>query len=258
MRKVIRRIDRWLLPVATILFIMEIVLLPLVITYTWSDRSDRPSHILTYTQGKLTWDSATGIRPDGTAELSLFDTIYGDTVHSENGEKVVAPGTESSGFVRLKNEVNGPIQYTAVLYQLKTDPALPANAQLSGKGFTDLSAYPLPEGVEADKVIRAVTGTVNGNQIQDFDIDWEWPFEISTEKDIVDTEFGNQVVLDRITVGLYIVIEDENEPEIIKPDDPNTGDNSQIILYFGLMAVSGVILLLLLWSRRQEKKRENS
>ncbi len=262
MRKLIKRIDRWLLPSVTILFILEILLLPLVITFTWSDRSESPSHILTYTQGKLTWDSATGIRSDGSAELSLFDAIYGSTVDSQNGESVVAPGTESFDFIRLKNDENGAVNYTAVLYELKTDPALPAKAQLSGNDFTDLASYPLPEGIEEDRVIRAVTGTIQGKQIQDFDIDWQWPFEMGTAQDMMDTDFGNHVLLDRITVGLYIVVEDENsyaadEPEYIVPDVPNTGDDSRIVFYLGLMAVSGVMLILLLWERRREKRREH-
>ena len=50
---------------------------------------------------------------------------------------------------------------------------------------------------------------------------------------------------------------DPGEPDqpYIPPEVPKTGDNSHPTLYLTLMAISGVVLVLLLWDRRQEKKR---
>lgn len=245
------KVSRWLLPTVLILFILEVMTLPLVLGITYSGRSESPDHILTYTQGKLTWDKATGIDENGVAELDLFDAVY-PSVESEDGGNVVAPGTEGYNIVRLKNSVSGSVKYTAVLYRIRTSEDLPVEAELIGSNFTDTTNYPLPDGVAAYQVLRAVTGTVKGGEIQDFDISWLWEFETSTEQDEIDTFLGDKNNADNVTVGLYIVVEDNNS--YITPDIPKTGDESHIGMYVGLMVISLVMLILLLWDRRKEKK----
>lgn len=245
------KVTRWLLPAVLILFILEVMTLPLVLGITYSGRSESPDHILTYTQGKLTWDSATGIDENGVAELDLFDAEY-PGVEAEDGSNVVAPGTEGYNIVRLKNSVSGSVKYTAVLYRIRTSNDLPVEAELIGSSFTDTANYPLPDGVEAYQVLRAVTGTVKGGEIQDFDISWLWEFETSTEQNEIDTFLGDKDNADEVTVGMYIVVEDNNS--YITPDIPKTGDESHIGMYMGLMVISLVMLILLLWDRRKEKK----
>lgn len=95
----------WLLPAVLILFLTQVVLFPFAMGFTYAGRNESPHHVLTYTTGSLTWNSATGVDPDtGVAELSLFSDHY-QNVQSDNGEKVVAPGTENTNIVRLKNSV---------------------------------------------------------------------------------------------------------------------------------------------------------
>ena len=245
------KVNRWLLPAVLILFILEVMTLPLVLGITYSGRSESPNHILTYTQGKLTWDSATGIDKNGAAELDLFDAEY-PGVESEDGSNVVAPGTEGYNIVRLKNSVSGSVKYTAVLYRIRTNEDLPVEAALIGSSFTDTANYPLPKGVETYQVLRAVTGTVKGGEIQDFDISWLWEFETSAEQNEIDTFLGDKDYADEVTVGLYIVVEDNNS--YVTPDIPKTGDESHIGMYVGLMVISLVMLILLLCDRRKEKK----
>lgn len=243
---------RWLLPAVLILFILQMITLPVMMGVTYSGRSESPNHILTYTQGKLTWDSATGIDENGVAELDLFDAIY-NNVESSDGKNVVAPGTDGFNIVRLKNSVSGSVKYTAVLYRIRTNEALPVEASLTG-AFTDTTAYTLPDGVSANQVVRAVTGTVKGGEILDFDISWLWEFEESDQQDIIDTMLGIEDDPDTVTVGLYIVVEDNNS--YVSPDIPKTGDNSHVGMYFGLMLISLIMLVLLLWDYRKEKKCE--
>jgi len=265
---------RWLLPAVLILFILEIVTLPFVIGLTYSGRSEEPNHVLTYTanssNAKLTWDSATGIRNDGSAELDLFDAIY-PSVQANNGENVIAPGTDGFNIIRLKNSVGGTINYTAVLYRIRTSDKLPVYATLSGENFIDTANYPLPNGVEENQVVRAVTGTLGGNQIQDFDINWLWSYYDDEAQDIVDTYLGDEAAFcneEKVTVGFYITVEDGNNyiseddndhiaedgNDYIVPTVPKTGDDSMLGLYFTLMGISGLMLILLLVSRRREEK----
>lgn len=146
------------------------------------------------------------------------------------------------------------MNYKAVLYRIRTNDELPVEAALEGESFTDTTDYPLPEGVTADQVIRAVSGTVGGSEILDFDISWGWSYDEGADQNTIDTILGDKAEADGVTVGLYIVVEDNNE--YIIPDTPQTSDNSNIGLYFALMLISLSLLIILLVERRREKKCE--
>ena len=251
MKRIWEKRNQWLLPMVLVLFILEVITLPFVMGITYSGRSEAPDHVLTYTKGKLTWDSATGISANGAAELDLFDAVY-PNVESADGENVVAPGTEGSSIVRLKNSVKGSVKYTAVLYRIRTSENLPVEAGLGMEGHTPAESYGLPQDVEESQVIKAVKGSIRGGEIKDFDISWLWDYYESAEQDRLDTLLGIEPEADRVTVGLYIVVEDNNS--YTNPTLPQTGDDSRIGMYLTLMGISGVLLILLLIDRRREKK----
>ena len=149
------KIAGMMLPAILILFILQVILLPVMIGLTYAVPAERPQHILTYNTGSLVWDKATSVRPDGSAELSFFETLY-KNVSADNAERVLAPGTEKDSVIRLKNDTNREITYTAVLYSLSTSPDLDIGASLSGDGFSDISVYTLPENIKKETVVRAV------------------------------------------------------------------------------------------------------
>lgn len=269
-----------LLALALMLMLLLAVLFPFAAGLTYAGSGEGPHHILTYTTGKLTWDGGTVVAASGAAELSLFDAIYGN-VQSDNGESVVAPGTQQRSVVRLKNDTGRAIRYVAVMYCIKEQDALPVLPALEGTGFADTASYPLPDGVTQAQVVRAVTGTVGGGQIQDFGVTWRWNYYDSDERDVVDTQLGDKAAFERadeVTAGLYIVVEDEGPtpvypdwgdpdagdengnqdgdwPIYITPEAPKTGDSSHIGTYFVLMALSLLVLILLVLERRRERKR---
>ncbi len=216
-----QKLGRWLLPTVLILFLLQMVLLPLTVGFTYSGRSETPTHTLTYTTNRLTWDSATGIRPDGSAELNLFDDEY-DNVKSSDGANVIAPGTSKDSFVRLYNSQWYGVRYVAVLYELRTDERIPFEAELVGTDFDDAELYPMPEGIDESNVIRAVSGSLGARQRVDFDVNWAWEFEDTTSpealaaRDELDTLLANYDELPEVTVGLYIVVE-ANPPVMIPP-----------------------------------------
>lgn len=214
----------WLLPAVLILFILEIILFPFAIELTYAGSSESPNHILTYTTGKLTWDNATNIDENGVAEINLFDSSY-QNVQSADDAKVLAPGTNVKNIVRLKNDANRSIQYVAVMYVIKKEPALPVEPILLDGNFTDTAIYPLPDGVDKSQVVRAVTGEVKKEQIEDFAIAWRWNYYESDERDIIDTALGNKAafdIADEVTAGLYIVVEEDHDPTPpIDPEEPN-------------------------------------
>ena len=252
------KLREWMFPAMLILFILQVMLLPVMIGLTYAIPAERPEHILTYRTGLLVWDKATSVRPDGSAELSFFETLY-KNVNADNAEKVLAPGTEKDSVVRLKNDTNKEITYTAVLYSLSTSPDLDIGASLSGNGFLDTSRYTLPENIKKEAVIRAVGGKLDARKLQDFDINWFWRFEdgASTyERDQIDTYLGNKAAdgkADEATLGFYLVVHDDGE---IVPS-PQTGDDTMIGGYVVLMLISGGLCLFLALTRKRREKVED-
>ena len=250
MQIVLQKYSRWLRLCLVVLLALVLMTIPWMLGVTYSGRSESPDHILTYTEGKLTWDSAAGIDETGAARLNLFDASY-PGVASADGVNVVAPGTEGVHIVRLKNDVSGTIRYQVVLYRMHTHDALPVQASLNGENMVDIAQFPVPEGVAQADVIRAAEGTVAGGQIQDFDINWLWSYYDDDQQDAIDTMLGNSAVeaADELTVGLYIVVEDGNN--YVVPDIPQTGDQTAVGLYLVLMGVSLIVVLLLLLGRKR-------
>lgn len=252
------KLREWMFPAILILFILQVMLLPVMIGLTYAVPAERPEHILTYRTGSLVWDKAASVRPDGSAELSFFESLY-KNVNADNAEKVLAPGTEKDSVVRLKNDTNKEIAYTAVLYSLSTSPDLDIGATLSGDGFSDTSRYTLPENIKKETVVRAVGGKLDAKKLQDFDINWFWNFEDGAnvdERDRVDTYLGNKAAnekADEATLGFYLVVYDDSE---ILPS-PQTGDNTMIGGYVVLMLISGGMCLFLAITRKRREKVED-
>lgn len=262
----------WLLPVTLILFLLAIILVPFAAEKTYAGRNEAPSHTLTYTTGNLVWDSATDVDVQtGVAELSLFSSTY-QSVEADDGDKVVAPGTEGKNIVRLKNDADNSVSYIAVMYRIKEEDTLPVQPVLAeDTAFTDTDNYPLPSGVTQEQVVRAVTGTVEANELQDFDIAWLWEYYQSGERDQLDIALGNKAawdMADDVTVGLYLVVEDDYSPSdsssgaqddtYTYPEAPKTGDSSHLGFYLILMAISGILLILFILDSRREKKCRKS
>lgn len=212
----------WLLPAVLILFLLEVLLMPLALGQTYAGRSESPDHTLTYETGSLTWDSATGIDPNGAAQLSLFGQTE-QNVLADNGDRVIAPGTGNTSIVRLHNNSQTEIGYVAVMYRIKQESTLPVAPTLAqDNAFTDTDTYPLPDGVTRDQVVCAVTGSVQAGQVQDFDLSWSWNYYESDARDQLDTALGNRAAWatpDEVTAGIYIVVEEENTGGT-GPDDP--------------------------------------
>lgn len=252
------KLREWMFSAILILFILQVMLLPVVIGLTYAVPAERPEHILTYRTGSLVWDKATSVRPDGSAELTFFETLY-QNVNADNAEKVLAPGTEKDSVVRLKNDTNKEITYFAALYSLSTSSELDIGASLSGNGFSDTSRYTLPESIKKETVVRTVGGKLDAKKLQDFDINWFWSFEDGANadgRDGIDTYLGNKAAngkADEATLGFYLVVYDDSE---VLPS-PQTGDDTMIGGYVVLMLISGGLCLFLALTRKRRKKVED-
>ncbi|MGM9947332.1 hypothetical protein [Floccifex sp.] len=184
-----------------------------------------PNHVLTYTKGNLTWDSSTVVKENGIAYLNLFHSVYENAV-SNNSEKITAPGVHNESIVRLYNQVNGPIQYKAFLYQIQDQEQMNVHSNL-----------------ESNQVVNVLEGTIEGKKYRDLDISCLWPYEVSDQQDEIDSMMGDFASIDKPTnveVGLYVVIEDDNQ--YISTDTSLQTHTNQ---YFVLLAISTLIILIL-------------
>ncbi len=239
----------WLLPAVLILFILEAVTLPFVMALTYADRADSPKHVITYKHNSLTWNSSVGVDLNGAVRLSLFEALY-DNAKSANGDRIIAPGTGGESVVRLKNASEDKIEYTAVLYTIKSNDLLPVIVSLGDGTFSDTDSFQLPDGVLHSSVLRAVTGELQSGHVQDFDISWIWEFSKDDVRDMTDTTLGN-LATDDITAGLYVIVKDASGHII--PSPPETGDDTLISVYISLMCISGILLIILTVTKIRNK-----
>ena len=148
------------------------------------------------------------------------------------------------------------MRYTAVFYRLSEAPELDIQAGLAGEGFSDTNAYTLPAQVKADAVVRAVSGTLQADKMQDFDINWFWTFEDETDpdaRDQIDTYLGNKAAdgdADEATLGFYLVVHDNGD---IAPS-PDTGEHTMLGGYVVLMLISGSMVLILALTGKRRRR----
>lgn len=253
--KKIRNRER-ILSIILILFLMEVLTLPLVVYYTYADRGDEISHNLIYEDNRLHWDESTDIESDGTASLNLFSKKYSNGV-SENGEKIVLPGTELSSIIRFSNREKETLKFTAVLYRKDKGENIPVNLSMSGENLETTDEYTLPDKIRKEDVVTAVKGTVKQSEIQDFNIVWSWDYYENDYEDSIDTGLANKQSfneLPEIQAGFCVICESDGSNEIIKPEGPETGDHSILSGYIVLMIISAVILVILLIEERQNNE----
>ena len=243
----------WLLPTVLILFILEILSLPLILGLTYAGRAEAPDHTLVYYGDRLEWQTGTDVREDGSAVFSLFSDKYINVVSSD-GEKVIAPGTEGGSTVRLRNDTTAAANWIATLYVIKSDERIPIVGDVDCDG-TPTSRSALPAGLQAT-VIRSYTGKIGAKEIADFGVDWNWIFYEGDDQDQIDILLGNIAANfepGTVEYGLYIVI-DNGE---ILPPSPQTGDSSNLSWYIVLLIISAIVLIISAADRiRQRRKRE--
>lgn len=236
MQKFLEKYHSWLLPVLLIIFVAQVITLPFAMGLTVAEPG--ADHTLAYFENDLTWFSGESIRPDGSAEIDLFDATY-PGVQSGDGRNVIAPGTGKETTLRLRNFVLGKVKYRVVLYWLKQREDIPVYPVMTAAQSVPKDDYPLPEGVTEADVISVYGGTIPGGEARDFVISWDWDFYVDDAQDVIDTALGNEVPPGEISVGVYIVVEDNNSYV-----NPKTSDDSGLWLHLALMLLSFIALVL--------------
>ena len=193
-----------------------------IVGVTYADKAHVPDHVLNYETNRLYWtDGSTNIYEDGTYRLNLFDSLpVGD-----DGMKLIAPGSNDGGSMRLMNRTGHKVEYSATIF-LINDAGVPITADFTNFDKSNVDhEYSLPNDLSDAKALRSVKGVLDGYGAVDFNIAWEWAFSTGEAGDIFDTDIGN-LYISEITLGVWVTVSDSIEPTI--PDEENGGTNIDI------------------------------
>lgn len=198
-------------------------------------------------------------------EIQIFHAEYDEsgevTVKSAEGDRVVAPGTQNSYDLYVRNVGNVPISYILEAQSFLTvtvdgkEVQIPVDASFS----TPKNSYMLG----ADDSLEHLSGLdgakdyfgLSPQHQAKYTLTWSWPFG---ENDEFDTMLGNLAAEgEDLTVKVAF-----NVTAVYDPDaaggSPMTGDSFNIGLWVALFVISTFTLIILLFWRKRENDEENS
>lgn len=198
-------------------------------------------------------------------EIHVFYAKYDNdgkiTVKSDFGDKVVAPGTENSYDLYVRNVGKVPISY---ILEAESRITVDVNGKqteipIEASFYTPSSSY-LLGGEESLENLGKLDGVKDSSGLSPqhqakYTLYWSWPFDGDDE---FDTLLGNLAAEgEELTVKVAF--------NVTAAYDPNaaggslmTGDSSNIGLWVALFIISTFTLIILLFWRKREQDEENS
>jgi LPXTG-motif cell wall-anchored protein len=166
-------------------------------------------------------------------EVDIFKTTYVNedgevTVESSDGEKVIAPGTESDYTFFLKNTGNISLDYTLTLgseFQAE-DMQLPLEVRLR-RGDSEYVAGSEEAWIKPEQLSEVYeTGTLDVNRYAEYTLEWRWPFTdedetLQAKTDENDTALGDASVMQDVDFKLQIMTQSEVTPNALPILDPS-------------------------------------
>ena len=206
--------------------------------------------------GEKVWEQDT--------QVEIFRISYSEdgsdeiTIQSDNGDKLIAPGSENSYTFKLKNTGDVAMDYelTVDAYVTPTDIHVPVEARISRHDQTWVTGSG-EEYVSIPELDGAADSyTLGSGRYSVYTLDWTWPFESGNDE--WDTFLGNEAVKQDITLTIKI-----NTVATVNANAnagggmlPQTGDSANATIYVLLMASSILIFFLLLCNREKEEEGE--
>lgn len=180
------------------------------------------------------------------------------TVNSDNGDKLIAPGTENAYTFKLKNTGNVALEYTVEVdaYFTPADIEIPITGRLNrydGKwvvGGKDAYAKVSVLDTAEDN------GTLGAGKYTYYTLDWLWPFESGNDE--LDTMLGNLATKQDLIFTIVIkttAAESDNPYDDSGITPPQTGDNTDLALWITLTVSSFAMMMFLLFFQNKEKRR---
>ena len=198
-------------------------------------------------------------------EIQVFYAEYGKdgeiTVKSDFGDKVVAPGTENSYNLYVRNVGKVPISY---ILEAESRITVDVNGQqteipIEASFYTPRSSY-LLGGEESLENLGKLDGVKDSSGLSPehqakYTLCWSWPFDGDDE---FDTLLGNLAAEgEELTVKVTFNVTAAYDPNA-GGGSPITGGSSNIGLWVALFVISTFTLIILLFLRKREQDEENS
>ena len=198
-------------------------------------------------------------------EIQVFYAEYGKdgeiTVKSDFGDKVVAPGTENSYNLYVRNVGKVPISY---ILEAESRITVDVNGQqteipIEASFYTPRSSY-LLGGEESLENLGKLDGVKDSSGLSPehqakYTLCWSWPFDGDDE---FDTLIGNLAAEgEELTVKVAFNVTAAYNPNA-GGGSPITGGSSNIGLWVALFVISTFTLIILLFLRKREQDEENS
>ncbi len=198
-------------------------------------------------------------------EIQVFYAEYDNngefTVKSDFGDKIVAPGTENSYDLYVRNVGKAPISY---ILEAESHITVDANGEqieipIEASFYTPRSSYLLGGEDSLENLGKLDGVTDNGglspqNQAK-YTLCWRWPFDGDDE---FDTMLGNLAAEGEVlTIKVAFSVTASYDPNAAG-GSPITGDSSNIGLWVAFFVISAFTLIILLFLRKKENDEDNS
>lgn len=195
-------------------------------------------------------------------QIDLFKISYENggqevTVLSEDGDKVIAPGTENTYTFRLKNTGNVAMNYSIHLEAYYSDNTEHIPVEFRMKGYYGRWIVGSADGYSPVMDMNGAKehATLDPGNYAIYNLQWQWPFE--TGGDEYDTYLGNLAAESEEDVTLTVVIR-TFASAVDGSDIPETGDETDLtgLVMLTLCAAVGIVIVVILFKRSRRNEEQ--